>query len=273
MASDAWVDEPPFIPLIRPRRPPPTEVTMRTSSFNALDETPGNSIDCRHRVALRRATLLVASAAVALTFGACKKKASPTQPVVVPTTSRASLAPSASNGYVEARTSQIPSNGATPGYVFDDFRFTGASTIRTVSWQGIYCVQQANSAAPAPTATGFTVAFYPDNAGQPNFAAPIQSTTYTLAQVNQTFEKNQSGLTCGTAAGTNWAFYKYTVTLTTPFVVTPNTRYWFSAQARTPSFDVYWGWRDGLVDNSTSLLLFNGAYTTNTFDRAFALTP
>ena len=165
------------------------------------------------------------------------------------------------------------SNGAAPGQVFDDFTFTSASTIKTVAWQGIYCVPQANAAAPAPTASAFQVSFYTDVSGRPNTAAPVQTSTYTLAQTAQTFEKNQSGLTCGTAANTTWPFYKYGVTLSTPFVAAANTKYWFSVQALTPSYDVYWGWRDGTVDNSSSLQLFQGTYTTYAIDRAYSLVP
>ena len=226
------------------------------------------------RYAIASAARVAFLAAVAVAFTACKaKKDGPTAPVVVPTTSRASLVPVTSAGYVEARTSQIVSNGALPGQVFDDFTFTGASTIRTASWQGIYCVQTAGSAAPAPTASSFKVSFYSDSSGRPKLGTPLSSTTYTLAQSAQTFEKNQGNLTCGTAANTNWSFYKYTVTLSTPFAVTANTKYWFSVQALTPSYDVYFGWRDGLVDNSSSLQLFNGTYTAFGFDRAYSLTP
>jgi hypothetical protein len=216
----------------------------------------------------RALTLLLAAVA----FSACKKKSTPTEPVQQ-ITSRGSLVPVSSGGYVEARTSQIVSNGALPGQVFDDFTFTGTSTIRTVAWQGIYCVQTAGSAAPAPTATAFKVSFYADSSGKPRLSTPLASATYPLAQTAQTFEKNQSGLTCGTAANTNWSFYKYTATLATPFAASANVKYWFSVQALTPSYDVYFGWRDGIVDNSLSWQLFNSVYSSFTFDRAFSLTP
>ncbi len=222
------------------------------------------------RVALFR---VVAILVAGLALAACSKKKSPTEPVVVPITSRGSLVPVTSSGYVEARTSQIVSNGALPGQVFDDFTFTGSSTIRTVSWQGIFCVQTAGSAAPAPTASGFRLGFHADSSGRPRLGTPLATSTYTLAQSAQTFEKNQSGLTCGTAANTSWSFYKYTVTLSAPFAATANTKYWFSVQALTPSYDVYFGWRDGIVDNSSSLQLFSGTYTAFSFDRAFSLTP
>ena len=216
------------------------------------------------------------STVAVLTFvvAACKGKSdSPTAPVVIPTTSRSTVVPASTTGYVEARTSQIVSNGALPAEVFDDFTLTGNSTIRTVGWQGIYCVQSPNAAAPAPTATAFKVSFYPDLAGRPNTAAPVQTATYTLAQTAQTFDKNVTGLTCGTAANTTWPFYSYTVTLATPFVAAAGTKYWMSVQAFTPSYDVYWGWRDGTPDNNSSLQLFNGTYTTYAIDRAYSLKP
>lgn len=247
---------------------------MATHSSTHLDQSHASLSAVRPlltRVSLNR-VIIIAVAGIALT--ACSsKKTAPTGPVVVPITSRSGLVPVTSAGYVEARTSQIVSNGALPGQVFDDFRFTGSGTITTAQWQGIYCVQTAGSAAPAPTATAFKVSFYADSSGYPKLGTPLASATYPLAQTGQTFEKNQGSLTCGTAANTNWSFYKYTVTLSAPFPVVANTKYWFSVQALTPSYDVYFGWRDGLVDNSSSLQLFSGTYTPYTFDRAFSLTP
>lgn len=244
----------------------------RSSTHPALSRASLSAASpARSHIGLTRA-ITIAVAGIAL--AACSsKKAAPTGPVVIPITSRSGLVPVTSAGYVEARTSQIVSNGALPGQVFDDFKFTGSGTITTAQWQGIYCVQTAGSAAPAPTATAFKVSFYADSSGYPKLGTPLASATYPLAQTGQTFEKNQGSLTCGTAANTNWSFYKYTVTLSAPFAVVANTKYWFSVQALTPSYDVYFGWRDGLVDNSSSLQLFNGAYTPYTFDRAFSLTP
>ncbi len=237
--------------------------------------TPSAAMSVTPRRTSRQLNLLrlASFAVVALAVTGCKGKKSPTEPTVIPTTSRTTVVPQTSSGYVEARTSQIVSNGAPPGQVFDDFTLTGASTIRTVGWQGIYCVQTAGAGAPAPTATSFRVSFYTDASGRPNLTTPVQSSTYTLAQTGQTFEKNQSGLTCGTAANTTWPFYRYSVTLATPFVAAPNTKYWVSVQALTPSYDVYWGWRDGTPDNNSSLQLFQGTYTTYAIDRAYSLTP
>jgi hypothetical protein len=85
-----------------------------------------------------------------------------------------------------------------------------------------------------------------NRAGRPNPAA----------QAGQTFEKNVSGLTCGTAANTTWPFSLYSATLSSPFTAEAGTKYWLSIQATTPSYAVYFGWRDGTVYNNLSLQLF-----------------
>jgi len=177
------------------------------------------------------------------------------------------------NTGIEARTSQAPTNGAEPSTVYDDFRLASASTIATVAWQGVYCVQADGSTAPGATATQFIVAIYADNAGQPNLAAPLTQTTVTPAAAGQTFERNVGNVTCGTAINTNWSLYDYRVTLPTPLAVAANTTYWVSVQAISPSYDVYWGWRAGAAKNNLSLMLFQGAYTSYTLDRAYSLLP
>jgi hypothetical protein len=40
----------------------------------------------------------------------------------------------------------------------------------------------------------------------------------------------------------------------------------------TPSFQTFWGWRDGTPDNRSSLLVANGIPTTYPVDRAYSLT-
>ncbi len=219
------------------------------------------------QLAAYAAPALALSALIALS--ACGKD-QPTQPV---TLAHDTTVPAATSGNVEARTSQIVTDGSSPSQVFDDFIVAQGGTVRTVGWQGIYCVQQANAPAPTPTATSFTVSFYSDVSGRPNTAAPLQTSTYTVAQAGQVFEKTVAGLTCGTATNTTWPFYRYSVALATPFTAAAGTKYWISIQATTPSYSVYWGWRDGLVDNSLSLQLYQGTYTTYNVDRAYSLAP
>jgi hypothetical protein len=207
---------------------------------------------------------------------ACGGDKSPTQPTPTPPpppapTNRSTQNPIGSSSNVEARTSQIVNlPNAAIAQVFDDFAFTGGANIRTVSWQGIYCVQTANAPAPAPTATGFVISFYADQSGQPNRQAPLFSTTVPLAQAAETLDRTQANLNCGTIP-TTWAFYSYSATLPNTFGAEPNTRYWVSVQAMTPSFATFWGWRDGTPDNRLSLQLDNGTIHTFPVDRAYAL--
>lgn len=210
---------------------------------------------------------------LALALAAChKKSAAPTEPKTPIKVSHTSLNPASSTVF-EARTSQIVTNGALPAQLFDDVTFTGATTIRTVQWQGVYCVQAANAAAPSPTATSFVLGIYPDASGRPNTAAPIQTATLTLAQANQVFDKNVGNATCGTASNVTYAFYNYSATLPTAFTATAGVKYWISVQAVTPSYAVYWGWRNGVADNNLSIQLFDGTWTTYPVDRAYALNP
>lgn len=248
------------------RMPRFKDVNGTRTGTSASDANP-----FRGRLASHAAKALLVSA---FALAACSKD-HPTQPPVTPppaaTPPHETTVPVSNPGFVEARTSQIVTNGAGPSQVFDDFTLSAARTITVVDWQGIYCVQQVNAGAPAPTASSFTVSFYPDAAGRPNIAGRLQTSTYTVAQVGQVLEKTVSGLTCGTAANTTWPFYRYSVALATPFVAAANTKYWISVQATTPNYNVYFGWRDGTVHNSLSLHLFGGAYTTYNVDRAYSL--
>lgn len=187
---------------------------------------------------------------------------------------RTSLNAAGASGGIEARTSQAPTAaGAAPSTVFDDFRLASAASVSSIAWQGIYCVQTNGSPAPAATASQFIVAIYADTAGRPNLAAPLTTVTVTATAAGQTFERNFSGLSCGSATNTTWALYDYSVSLPAPLAVAANTTYWVSVQAITPSYDVYWGWRAGTADNNLSLSRFLGVYDTYTLDRAYALRP
>jgi hypothetical protein len=229
----------------------------------------------------RRAGTLSAVVAVMATLAACGGSKSPTNPTPTPTptppapTSRTTQNPLGSSTNVEARTSQvIAATGPNQptAQVFDDFTFTGGANIRTLAWQGIYCVETANAPAPAPTASAFVVSFYADQGGRPNTASPLFATTIPLGQVAETLDRTQANLNCGTTP-TTWAFYSYSATLPNAFGATAGTKYWFSVQAVTPSFATFWGWRDGIPDNRSSLQLANGNFLTFSVDRAYSLAP
>jgi len=208
--------------------------------------------------------------AAILGVAACGEDAvAPLSPPPPPPDDRSTLNIPGSPTNLDARTSQNKTGG-TPVSVFDDFTFTGGSTIRNIAWQGIYCREVLNAGAPVPIATSFTVSFHADNGGLPNPTA-LQSETIPLAQVAETFDQN-SVLECGTTS-TTWGFYNYSATMTTPFVAAAGTRYWVSVVANLPATDLFWGWRNGTVDNNNSVQLFQGAFTNYNLDRAYELKP
>lgn len=204
--------------------------------------------------------------------GCSKSEGGPVSPVPNPIVSRASLVPTNSTDYTEMRTSQLAPTGPG-GQVFDDFTFTGASTIRTVAWQGVYCAQTAGAPAPTPTATAFTLTFHADSSGRPRLGAVLLSSSHTAAVVSQILDRTTSNLPCGPFAGTTWAMYRYQVTLSIPFAAAANTKYWLSVTSATPSYSVLWEWRSGMPDNNMSLQRINSAYDVANLDRAFSLTP
>jgi hypothetical protein len=231
------------------------------------------------RVLGRYAGSICVAAVVAVTLVACgggsKSPTSPTPapptPTPPPPTTKTTENPLGSSNNVEARTSQAVPAGVGPGAtVFDDFTFTGGANITRVSWQGIYCREVANAAAPAPTATAFIIAFYADQAGRPNAAAPLYQITVPISSVNEMLDRNQANLNCGTTP-TTWAFYSYSTVLPTAFGAEAGRKYWMSIQAQVPTQQPFWGWRDGIVDNRLSVQLFQGAFTDFPVDRAYGL--
>lgn len=92
-----------------------------------------------------------------LMLAACGgEKGGPTATVPVPT-GRSTIVAVSNTGDVAARTSRIVTNGALPSTVFDDFSLAATTTIGSVGWQGVSGVQRLNAAAPARTATAFTL--------------------------------------------------------------------------------------------------------------------
>lgn len=63
-------------------------------------------------------------------------------------------------------------------------------------------METANAPAPAPTASAFHGTFYADQGGQPNRQAPLFATTVPIAQTNETLDRTQANLNCGTTPTT-----------------------------------------------------------------------
>lgn len=211
------------------------------------------------------------SVAVIAVLSACgsDSPSGPDNSSVYPST----LVPLSSTAALGIRTSQAPTNGQPPGLAFDDFTLSNGGSVRIVSWQGAYCRQTSNSAAPSPTTSNFVVSIYSDAAGRPNTSTNLRTATFTAAQANEKLDKTVASLTCGAAGNTTYALYSYSVTLPSAFTAAAGTKYWLSVVATTPTYDVIWGWRDGTVANNVSLQLFQGVYTALTVDRAFSIAP
>src|SRR5262249_39470669 len=131
------------------------------------------------------------------------------------------------NLYVQAADSGGGANAVTSqntAQVFDNFAIAAGATITRVGWQGLYVVNDLVNyrAAPAPTATTFTVAFYADNGGAPG--ALLSTANYASASVNENFVgTNDAFHLSGSAAGaaTQAAFYSYSVQLSSTFTAAP----------------------------------------------------
>lgn len=171
-----------------------------------------------------------------------------------------------------AQTSQRITAPTPWAQTFDDFTLTDARTITRVQWQGIYCEQTIRVLAPEPTATSFFVAFYADANNAPDTSNPLASGTYAMGRVTETFVSTNTTGVCGTAQPTAIPLYAYTLTLNAPFVAAAGVRYWFSVQAITPDFGIFWGWRNGTASNNRSIQITDtGATNVFTTDRAFSL--
>ncbi|MBK9239077.1 MAG: hypothetical protein IPL75_02185 [Acidobacteria bacterium] len=219
---------------------------------------------------------ILSIAATGLMASACKKSSSPTTPTPPPPAPVFTTAnPTGSTANLDARTSmKTPANSGT--FMFDDFVSTEAATITKITWQGIYCAEVLNRAAPAATATDFEVGFYPDSGNNPNRNSPIQLTVYPVARVAETRGTDRV-LNCG-AISTGWSFYDYSLTLDTPFQAAANVRYWISIQARVPYLQannndfIFWGWRNGVQNNARSIQYSpTNVVTEHALDRAYSL--
>lgn len=186
--------------------------------------------------------------------------------------SRSTMNPSGVPLSIEARSSMV-TTGLPPYTTVDDVGCAAGSTLRQLQWQGIYCVEQNNADAPAPTATGFIIRVHPDQAGRPNMSTALATAQLTVAQANQVAQGTFVNAPCGHASNTRWALYNYAATLPAAFTAAPGVRYWLSIQAVTPSYAMHWGWRGGTVDHRFSITFVNGSTFNQTVDRAFALTP
>lgn len=101
-------------------------------SRNESTGAPGATASARthsSRLQSQAHTAQVLALSALFALSACGSKDS-TQPTTQPP--HDTTIPVATSGYVEARTSQIVTDGSPPTQVFDDFTLSSATTVRTV---------------------------------------------------------------------------------------------------------------------------------------------
>ena len=150
---------------------------------------------------------------------------------------------------------------------FDSFALTESALITAISWQGSYF----NTAVPDPSfappanASGFTVAFYLDNAGTPG--ALLDSQTFSPFNAGETFVGQQAF-----TATLGLSIYDYSVSM--DFLASAGTTYWLSVFALSPDpspTEAQWGWNGGSGGNGTSIQSVSGVPAVVNLDRAFTL--
>jgi hypothetical protein len=153
---------------------------------------------------------------------------------------------------------------------FDSFTLAGDTAITAINWQGSYfnTLVADSSFAPPANSTGFTVAFYADNAGTPG--GLLDSQTFSPFAANETFVGQQAfNATLGLS------IYDYAASwVGLPFLANGGTTYWLSAYAHSPlasATEAQWGWNGGAAGDGVSVQSVFGVPAVVTTDRAFTL--
>jgi len=132
---------------------------------------------------------------------------------------------------------------------YDNFTLASATTVTQVDWVGGYFNPQTQAAI-----TGWTVAFYADNAGQPgallsSFSAANVETFIGLDNVGDPV---------------------YSYTATPSFAAGAGTKYWLSVVPDI-AFPPQWGWTTSSQGDGVSYQDFFGTRSANGSDLAFSL--
>lgn len=147
---------------------------------------------------------------------------------------------------------------------FDSFALAEEALITAISWQGSYfnALVSDPSFAPPKNASGFTVAFYLDDAGTPG--ALLHSQTFSPSNAGETLVGQQPFTTT-----LGLSIYNYSVSM--DVLASAGTTYWLSVFALSPDpspTEAQWGWNGGSGGNGTSIQ--SGLGVVN-LDRAFTL--
>ena len=132
-----------------------------------------------------------------------------------------------------ARISDYGSATQTGFRPFDNFTPAFDASVETVTWLGFFLDQTAPTPAPAPLpdVESWDIAFYADNVDAPGSQLSFES--FAAADVTSAFVGTGTFIAGGTF---NVNYYQYSATLTSPFMVTGGTEYWFSVLSRSSSY-------------------------------------
>ena len=136
--------------------------------------------------------------------------------------------------------------------VYDNFTLGVGATMTDVSWVGSYFAGSSSGIS------GFTIAFYADDAGQPG-----------AVLMTENIAGNADETSIGDDPAVHLTF-SYSATLSTTFIAAAGTQYWLSIvpDLRFPS---QWGWESGIGGDGLSYQDFLGDRTSLAVDFAFSL--
>ena len=137
---------------------------------------------------------------------------------------------------------------------FDNFTLVSTANVTRVDWVGAYF-----NSTPALIA-GFTLKFYDDAMGSPNFMSPIGSYTIpgTAGETSLGIDNSGSPL------------FSYYADLMSPFLAVGGTTYWLSIVADL-QFPPQWGWGTATGGDGAAYQIFFGNGGGIETDLAFSL--
>ncbi len=136
--------------------------------------------------------------------------------------------------------------------VYDDFTLLANTKVTDVEWVGGYF-----NPGPPGAITSFTIQFYADNGGAPDWMNPPAFTETIGGTASESINDPST--------------FNYRVDLSGAFMANAGTKYWLSIQPAM-DFPPQWGWASGTGGDSAAYQVFFGAGAALPADMAFSLT-